>query len=219
MIISIIKNAKTADTKAVPAADRPVLLSDPLVIDTPRRIWLPILHSIILNVRPWKAAANYRKIWTDRGSPLLVNSQDQCAALKALLTEEYGERVTVILGMRYGKPSLVAAMEQLREAPVDRMLILPLYPQFSHTTATTTFERIDELLAGRDNSPEVRRVQDYHDYPAYIAALAASIREHWQTNCRSEHLLMSFHGLPKRYVRKLHICWPASWGLNDINGL
>ncbi len=198
----LLVNLGTPDAPSFPAVRRYLaeFLSDPLVIDTPRRIWLPILHSIILNVRPWKAAANYRKIWTDRGSPLLVNLQDQCAALKALLTEEYGERVTVVLGMRYGNPSLAAAMEQLREAQVDRLLVLPLYPQFSHTTATTTFERIDELLAGRNNSLEVRRVQEYHDYPAYIAALAASIREHWQTNGRSEHLLMSFHGLPKRYV-------------------
>lgn len=175
-------------------------LGDPLVIDTPRPIWLPILHGIILNLRPWKTGANYRKVWTDRGSPLLVNSQNQCAALKTVLAEQYEERISVVLGMRYGNPSLPDALAQLRDEQVDRILILPLYPQFSNTTATTTFNRIDELLMGRSDAPEVRRIDEYHDYPSYIAALAASVREHWQENDRSEHLLMSFHGLPKRYV-------------------
>ncbi len=175
-------------------------LGDPLVIDTPRPIWLPILHGIILNLRPWKTGANYRKIWTDRGSPLLVNSQNQCAALKTVLVEQYGERIAVVLGMRYGNPSLPDALAQFRDEQVNRILILPMYPQFSNTTATTTFNRIDELLVGRSDAPEVRRIDEYHDYPAYIAALASGVRDHWQENDRSEHLLMSFHGLPKRYV-------------------
>jgi ferrochelatase len=175
-------------------------LGDPLVIDTPRLIWLPILHGVILNLRPWRTGANYRKVWTDRGSPLLINSQDQCAALKTVLAEQYGGRIVVVLGMRYGTPSLADALTQLREEKVDRVLILPLYPQLSNTTTTTTFNRIDQLLAGRSDAPKIRRVDDYHDYPAYIAALAASVREHWQEIGRSEHLLTSFHGLPKRYV-------------------
>ena len=100
-------------------------LGDPLVIDTPRLIWLPILHGVILNLRPWRTGANYRKVWTDRGSPLLINSQDQCAALKTVLAEQYGGRIAVVLGMRYGTPSLADALTQLREEKVDRVLILP----------------------------------------------------------------------------------------------
>ena len=175
-------------------------LGDPLVIDTPRRIWLPILHGVILNVRPWMTAANYRRVWTDRGSPLLANSQDQQAALQALLSNEFGEQIPVVLGMRYGKPSLDDALSELHKMQIERLLVLPLYPQFSHTTATTTFKRVDEILAGQESPPEIRRITDYHDHPAYVSALTASINEHWQTAGRSEHLLLSFHGLPKRYI-------------------
>ena len=175
-------------------------LGDPLVIDTPRAIWLPILHGIILNLRPWKTAANYRKVWTDRGSPLLANSLDQQAALQASLMDESGKRIPVVLGMRYGKPSLDDAITELRKMQIKRLLVLPLYPQFSHTTATTTFQRIDEILHGQDSPPELIRIADYHDHPAYISALTASVNEHWRTADRSDHLLMSFHGLPKRYI-------------------
>ena len=175
-------------------------LGDPLVIDTPRHIWLPILHGIILNVRPWKTAANYRRVWTDHGSPLLVNSQDQQAALQVLLRDEFGKQIPVVLGMRYGQPSLDDALAGLREMQIERLLVLPLYPQFSHTTATTTFKRIDEILHNQKSPPEIRRISDYHDHPAYISALTTSINEHWRTAGRSEHLLVSFHGLPKRYI-------------------
>ncbi|MCH8895495.1 MAG: ferrochelatase [Proteobacteria bacterium] len=175
-------------------------LGDPLVIDTPRLIWLPILHGIILNLRPWKTAANYRRVWSDRGSPLLANSQDQQAALQALLRDESRIQIPVVLGMRYGQPSLDDALAELRKMQIERLLVLPLYPQFSHTTATTTFKRIDEILHRQQFPPAVRQIADYHDHPAYIAALAASIDEHWQTAGRSEHLLLSFHGLPKRYI-------------------
>lgn len=175
-------------------------LGDPLVIDTPRLIWLPILHGIILNLRPWKTAANYRRVWSGRGSPLLANSQDQQAALQALLRDESGIQIPVVLGMRYGQPSLDDALAMLREMRIERLLVLPLYPQFSHTTATTTFERIDEILAGQESPPEIRRITDYHDHPAYISALTDSVNEHWQKAGRSEHLLLSFHGLPKRYI-------------------
>ena len=175
-------------------------LGDPLVIDTPRPIWLPILHGIILNLRPWKTAANYRRVWTDRGSPLLANSQDQQAALQALLRDESGMQIPVVLGMRYGRPSLDDALGELRKMQIERLLVLPLYPQFSHTTATTTFKRIDEILDGQESPPEIRRITDYHDHPAFISALTASLNEHWQSAGRSEHLLLSFHGLPKRYI-------------------
>lgn len=176
-------------------------LGDPLVVDTPRHIWLPILHGIILNVRPWKTAANYRRVWTDRGSPLLANSQDQQAALQALLLEKSGKQIPVVLGMRYGKPSFDDALGELSKMQIERLLVLPLYPQFSHTTATTTFKRIDEILADQESPPEIRRITDYHDHPAYISALTAGIDEHWRTAGRSEHLLLSFHGLPKRYIK------------------
>ena len=175
-------------------------LGDPLVIDTPRRIWMPILHGVILNVRPWITAANYRKVWTDRGSPLLANSQDQQSALQALLSEEFGKQIPVVLGMRYGKPSLDDALAELRGMQIERLLVLPLYPQFSHTTATTTFDRISEILSDQKAPPEIREIADYHDHPAFISALTASISEHWIAKGRSEHLLLSFHGLPKRYI-------------------
>lgn len=172
-------------------------LSDPRVVEQPRWLWWPILHGIILNIRPARSAAAYRSIWTDDGSPLMVHSLAQLAGLR----ERLGEGVRVELAMRYGRPSIAEGLRALREQGCRRLLILPLYPQYSATTSGSTFDAVADELKRWRRVPGLRFVDSYHDHPGYIAALAASVREHWQNHGRAERLLMSFHGIPERYFR------------------
>jgi ferrochelatase len=156
-------------------------LSDPRVVELPRLLWLPILHGIVLRTRPAKSAAKYKLVWTSEGSPLAVHTARQARLLRAFLRD-----TPVDYAMRYGPPSLSSMLES-----IGSPLVIPLYPQFSRSTTESV---IDLLPAG---TPVVR---DFHDHPAYIAALASGVQKYWQTNGRSEKLVMSFHGLPQRSV-------------------
>jgi ferrochelatase len=148
------------------------------VVKLPRWLWLPILHGIILRTRPEKSAEKYAQIWTPEGSPLAVHTVRQAA----LLQEKLG--VPVRYAMRYGQPSIKKGLEGLADP-----LVIPLYPQYSESATAT----VTDLLP-----PSVRRIESFHDHPAYIAALAANVKRHWQAHGRSSMLVMSFHGLPKR---------------------
>ncbi|WP_110674699.1 ferrochelatase [Salinicola sp. RZ23] len=172
-------------------------LGDPRVIDAPRWLWWPILHGVILRIRPPKVAKAYASVWQEEGSPLLAIGRRQQRALAAALAERTGEAVPVELAMTYGQPSMEQAGLALRDAGVDKILVLPLYPQFSRTTTGAVFQRLAKALAP---CPELRFVNHYHDHPDYIAALAASVREHWEAQGDRGRLLMSYHGIPKRYV-------------------
>jgi ferrochelatase len=170
-----------------PAAVRSYLaefLSDPRVVELPRFLWLPILHGIVLRTRPARSAQKYASIWTDEGSPLAVHTERQARLLRAAMPETQVE-----YAMRYGAPSIAAALKKLPANPV----VLPLYPQYSR--ATTESVR-DALARG------TRMIENFHDHPAYVAALAASVRRHWDSQGRGEMLVMSFHGLPKRSVER-----------------
>jgi len=154
-------------------------LSDPRVVRLPRLVWLPILHGIVLRKRPAQSAAKYAAIWTAEGSPLAVHTRRQAALLQIALAD-----AKVEYAMRYGEPSLAAARVRLPEAKV-----LPLYPQYSDST---TGSIIDVMGPGQ------QIVMQFYDHPAYIEALAANVRRHWQAHGRGAKLVMSFHGLPKR---------------------
>jgi ferrochelatase len=169
-------------------------LWDPRVIELPRPLWWLILHLIILRVRPKKSAHAYQKIWTPEGSPLLIESKAVADGLQARL----GDRVRVALGMTYGRPSITDVLEQFRRENVQRLLVLPMYPQYSATTAGSIFDRVTRQLATWRWLPELRIVNQYWQEDAYIAALADSIEAHWQQHGR-KHLLFSFHSIPKRY--------------------
>jgi len=191
----LLLNLGTPDAPT-PAAVRRYLaefLSDPRVIDYPRWLWLPLLHGVILRVRPRKSAHAYAKIWTPRGSPLLVNSQALADKLSAT-----GLRVT--LAMRYGAPAIDAAVHDLLVQGVRRLLLLPLYPQYSATSTASAFDAVFAALCCQRRLPEVRSINDYHAEPDYIAALAESVEKYWLTHGRGERLLLSFHGIPQRYV-------------------
>ena len=196
----LLVNLGTPDEPTAPAVRRYLaeFLWDPRVIEQPRALWWLILHGIILRVRPARSAANYRRIWTELGSPLLLHSQALADGLRARLAATGGDRIRVGLAMSYGRPSVTAALEELRRDGVQRLLVLPLYPQYSSTTTGSIFERVTAELARWRWLPELRMVNQYWEEDAYLAAVAESIAAHWAEVGRS-HLLFSFHSIPKRY--------------------
>lgn len=177
-------------------------LWDPRVVETPRPIWWLILHGAILRLRPARSARAYQAVWTEQGAPLLEISRRQAEGLQALLNAQLPGPVRLALGMRYGSPSIPEALEELRSVRVGRLLVLPLYPQYSATTTASTFDAVTRELSRWRWIPELRFINQYHDEPAYIAALVASIREHWADAGEPERLLFSFHGIPKDYFLK-----------------
>jgi ferrochelatase len=174
-------------------------LWDPRVINAPRLLWWLVLNGIILNTRPKKSAAAYKKIWTDDGSPLLSISRKQAEAIREKLSR-FDKNVLVELGMRYGNPSMESALARLSQGGAGKLLVVPMYPQFSHTT-TTSVE--DELIRARDSlglTQEFEMIRDYHDHHDYIGALAESVKLHRADNGSAQKLLMSFHGIPQDYA-------------------
>lgn len=196
----LLVNLGTPDDPG-PAAVRRYLrefLSDPRVIEAPRALWWLILNGVILRTRPKKSAHAYRKIWTPQGSPLLIASQELTAALGARLGAASSGRVLTGLAMTYGQPSIPAVLEEFRRNNVHRLLVLPLYPQYSSTTTGTIFARVTAELSRWRWMPELRFVNQYWEQESYLAAVAGSVAEHWRHNGR-KHLLFSFHSIPKRY--------------------
>lgn len=173
-------------------------LWDPRVVELPRPVWWLILHGIILPLRPARSAEKYRAVWTEAGSPLLTIARHQAAAVAARLTQRCPGPVRVALGMRYGNPSIPTALAALREAGVQRLLVFPLFPQYSATTTASTFDAVAAELKTWRWLPELRMITQYHDDPGYISAVAASISAFWQRHQPPQRLLFSFHGLPKR---------------------
>jgi ferrochelatase len=173
-------------------------LGDPRVVESPRWLWLPILQ-VILAFRPARSAHAYQQVWTQRGSPLMVISRELAERLHAALQQRLGPLSTLVLGMTYGNPSLASALQQLRDQGATRIVVLPLYPQYSGTTTASVFDRVTSILQRWRWVPEVRFIMQYHDEPAYLDAVAQSIQRHWQVHAR-RHLLFSFHGIPKSYL-------------------
>lgn len=199
----LMANLGTPDAPT-PAAVRRYLaefLWDERVVDVPRPLWWLILNGVILRFRPSKVAKKYAAVWHELGSPLLVIGRQQQQALKALLAKRLGEDIPVELAMTYGKPSMEEAGLKLRDAGVERILVLPLYPQFSRSTTAAVFDRLAKALKPCPHLPELRFIRDYHDHPAYIEALANSVRDYWQqADGQRGRLMMSYHGIPQRYA-------------------
>ncbi len=197
----LLANLGTPDAPT-PAALRAYLrefLWDRRVVDFPRILWWPILHSIILNIRPARSARLYRQIWTDRGSPLLVTAQQQKEALQRILRAR-GSEICVELGMRYGRPSIRDGLDLLAQQGSRRICVLPLFPQYSHSTTASVFDAVADAARVLPAETTITQIHDYHAHPAYINALAASIRETWHRHGRPDRLLFSFHGIPQRYA-------------------
>ena len=196
----LLVNLGTPEAPTAPALRKYLkqFLSDPRVVEIPRLIWWPILNGIILNTRPAKSAHKYASIWTKEGSPLAVHTAAQAKLLKGLLGERGESALLVDWAMRYGQPSIAAALDRLKAAGAVRILIVPLYPQYAAATTASVLDDVADWLKVTRNQPELRTVRNFHDQPAYIAALARSVRDHWATEGRPDKLVMSFHGLPRR---------------------
>jgi ferrochelatase len=177
-------------------------LWDPRVVEMARPVWWLVLNGIILNTRPARSARAYQKVWSEDGSPLLRISYRQRDALAEQLRLRGDGGIPVALGMRYGNPSIPSALDELRDAGARRVLVLPLYPQYSATTTASIFDAVTAELRTWRWLPELRFVNHYHDDPAYIEALAASVKRHRATAGDAERLVMSFHGIPEEYFHK-----------------
>lgn len=167
-------------------------LADNRVVGLPRCFWLPLLYGVILPLRSGASAKKYREIWTAAGSPLAVTSQQQLEKLQARYPA-----LSIGLAMRYGSPSVESVLDQLLQPGINRLLVLPLYPQYAQATTASVFDAVSRALSKRPYLPHLHFIQHYADHPAYIDALAASVEQHWATHGRGDKLLISYHGIPK----------------------
>ena len=201
----VLCNLGTPDEPTAPALRRYLaeFLGDHRVVEIPKAIWMLILHGIILRTRPAKSAAKYASIWTPEGSPLRVWTEKQAKLLQGWLGER-GHRVTVRYAMRYGQPAIASQLDQLKAEGIERVLIMPAYPQYSGTSTASVMDAIYTWGQQIRHLPELRFVNQYHDDAAYIEALANSVQKHWRENGKLDaapkkaRLVMSFHGVPER---------------------
>lgn len=177
-------------------------LMDRRVVEIPRFIWCWILHCIILVFRPKKSAEKYASIWTSAGSPLMVYAQQQKKLLQDTLAQTINSPFAVELGMTYGNPSMKSAIEALKAQGCDRILVFPLYPQYAASSTAAALDAVWRVLLKMRNVPAIRTLKHYHDHPAYIQALAAQVRAHWQQHGQPDKLVLSFHGVPKFHLLK-----------------
>ncbi|MBS0556525.1 MAG: ferrochelatase [Proteobacteria bacterium] len=198
-IAVLLVNLGTPEAPTAPAVRRYLaqFLSDSRVIDYPRWLWWPLLHGVILRLRPRRSAHAYAKIWTPQGSPLLVNT---LAVAKKLGADATLSGIRIAAAMTYGDPAIAQTLRALCNDGVQRILVVPLFPQYSATSTAAAMDAVFYALRGERCVPEIRSIADYHANPDYIAALAASVEKYWFTHGRGERLLLSFHGIPERYV-------------------
>ncbi len=175
-------------------------LADRRVVDLPRFRWFLVRNLVVLPLRPRKSAAGYRRIWTGDGSPLTVTTRRIGDALTTRLNDTGGTGVPLEVAMRYGSPSIRDGIAALTDRGCARILVLPLYPQYSTTTTASTEDAVADAVSGMTAVPELRTVRDYHNHPAYLTALQSVVREFWSEHGQPNRLLMSFHGIPRRYA-------------------
>jgi ferrochelatase len=201
----LLVNLGTPDEPTAPALRRYLreFLSDPRVVEMPRVVWLPLLHGVILNVRPAKSAAKYASVWMPEGSPLAVWTKKQSLLLQGYLGERglSAEHLVVRHAMRYGNPSVASVLDELHAMNATRILVVPLYPQYAAATTASVNDAVMAWMLKQRRQPELRFVNRYHDDAGYIDALAKSVLAHWQINGRGSKLVMSFHGVPERSLR------------------
>ena len=175
-------------------------LSDPRVVEIPRLFWWCLLNFFIVPLRSRKVSENYRSIWLDEGSPLKVITERQVAALQSVLENNSEREFITTYAMTYGDQSISNSVESLRQQGADKIVVLPLFPQYSASTTAAVYDQLADLIKDYRDIPDIRIVHHYYDHQGYIDALADSVRQHWQENGQAECLLMSFHGIPKKYV-------------------
>jgi ferrochelatase len=200
----LLVNLGTPDAPTAKAV-RPYLkefLSDPRVVEIPRPVWWMILNGIILNIRPKKSAAKYAKIWMPEGSPLRVHTAKQTALLQGYLSQRTRAPFVVDYAMSYGNPSIAGAMQKLKAQNCQRILVVPMYPQYAASSTATVFDLVFGAVQKMRSMPAIRTIRNFHDNPGYIKALAGNINDYWMKNGRPEKLVMSFHGVPQYTLDK-----------------
>lgn len=205
----LLTNTGTPDAPTTGAVRRYLreFLSDKRIVQLPRVVWLPILYGAILPLRPKRSAKLYQRIWTADGSPMRSEMQQIRHALLAKATTRFAQthektKVHVEIGMNYGNPSIRDGLDKLRHQKVDKIIVLPLYPQYSNTTTASTFDRVTKSLKKWPSLPDFHLIKSYATEPAYIAALAQSVRTARAQGGAHEHLLISFHGIPERFAQQ-----------------
>jgi len=196
----LLINTGTPDAPT-PSAVRRFLaqfLTDRRVIDYPRWLWLPLLYGVILNVRPRRSARLYQRIWTDEGSPILTITQRLREKLQNEIAERTSTPVQMEIGMRYGNPSIAEALGRMQKANVSKIVVFPMFPQYSETTTGTALAAVFEEIQTWSERPSLQVIRDYHDQPSFLTALTESIRQNGDGDGK---LLFSFHGIPQRYVQ------------------
>ena len=199
----LLVNLGTPDTPDVRGVRRYLaqFLADPRIVETPRWLWRLILHGVILRVRPARSAALYARIWTAQGSPLATGTAALAERLQAALDAQRDGPILVRHAMRYGNPGIGKVMRELADAGARRVLVLPLFPQYSGTTSASVLDAVGAELRTWRWLPELRFVADYHAEARYIEALARSVEAHWRQHGRAQRLLLSWHGIPEKYFR------------------
>lgn len=178
-------------------------LSDPRVVEIPRALWWLILNGIILRTRPQKSAEKYASIWDRReGSPLRFHTEKQAKLLQGWLGQRIRSPFVVDYAMRYGNPTINSALSRLSEQGCDRILIIPLYPQYAASSTASALDAVYQHLLAKRNQPALRTIRHFHDDAGYIAALAGNILDYWMRNGRPDILVMSFHGVPRYTLDK-----------------
>lgn len=204
----LLVNLGTPDEATAPAVRRYLkqFLSDQRVVEIWKPLWWCILNLIILNVRPKKTAKKYASIWMKEGSPLRVYTERQAQLLRGFLGEKIKSPIKVEPAMRYGNPSIESALDKLKAAHCDNVLVIPLYPQYAASTTASTMDEIGRVLSCIRNVPGIRLVRSFHDHPAYIDAIAKNVLAQWMMIGRpdfaKDKLLMTFHGVPKFHLDK-----------------
>lgn len=174
-------------------------LSDPRVVEIPRILWLIILHGIILRIRPAKSAKLYQSIWQADGAPLLTITAAQKDKLAVKLQAQYGDKVTVDYAMRYGNPSIASVLQKFQQQGVDKIVVLPLYPQYAGPTTGSTFDALSKEIQKWRYIPSINFLNTYHQNPLYITALKNSIVEHVKQHGKPDKLVLSYHGMPELF--------------------
>lgn len=198
VILTNLGTPKSPQPSDVRAFLKP-FLSDRRVVEVPRPIWMIILHAFILPFRPKSIGETYAELWDEYGdSPLRIISNKQVVALQ----QQLADSARVYLAMTYGEPSIEDAFAQAKRDGYEKVVVLPLYPQYSGSTTGAVMDQVAKLIQKSRDIPDMRWVKSYYDHPKFIAAIAQSIKDYWQENGRGEYLLMSYHGIPQAYVDK-----------------
>ena len=197
----ILANLGTPDSPDTSSVRRFLrqFLSDPRVVELPKPLWWLILNGVILVIRPSRSAAAYRKVWTKDGSPLMVNAKAQIDALEKTLRQQAINHAQVRCAMRYGEPSLMQVMQEFGALGVDRIVVIPMYPQYSGSTTGSVLDDVYACTSRLRRVPSIRFINGYADHDQYIESLRVSVKEHWERNGQADRLVISFHGLPQNF--------------------